>query len=126
MNWWTHLLANSSVTPRIVHRLPGRLRVHIPALAKIPDAWQTEGDGFADLFNTVSGVESITPSYVTGNLLIHFDPKCIDEKQILDRLHQIGLLLLQHREELQSMSAESPSAVFKKMEKLLREQMEHV
>ena len=54
--------------PRIIHALPGRLRVHVPAgLRHSPSSVE-------DRLRRVAGVLRIHDSPLTGNVLIHFDP----------------------------------------------------
>src|SRR5919202_1200198 len=54
--------------PRIIHALPGRLRVHVPAgLRHSPSSVE-------DRLRRVAGVRRVHDSPLTGNVLIHFDP----------------------------------------------------
>src|ERR671939_469283 len=54
--------------PRIIHALPGRLRVHVPAcLRHSPRSVE-------DRLRRVAGVLRVHDSPLTGNVLIHFDP----------------------------------------------------
>ena len=63
--------------PRLVHALPGRMRVH---LARWPRAgqWAVEAR-----LRQVPGVHSVQANPLTGNVLIHFDPTATDEQTLL-------------------------------------------
>jgi copper chaperone CopZ len=63
--------------PRLVHALPGRMRVH---LARWPRAgqWAVEAR-----LRQVPGVHSVQANPLTSNVLIHFDPTATDEQTLL-------------------------------------------
>lgn len=71
---------------RILHRLPGRLRVHIPILEKLPPRWHSYSDHTAELIMLQSGVTGVNIEPVTGNLLIHYNTQKIEEEDILSWL----------------------------------------
>ena len=63
--------------PRLVHALPGRMRVH---LAGWPRAGQCAVEA---RLRQVPGVHSVQANPLTGNVLIHFDPATTDERTLL-------------------------------------------
>ena len=63
--------------PRLVHALPGRMRVH---LARWPRAGQCAVEA---RLRQVPGVHSVQANPLTGNVLIHFDPATTDERTLL-------------------------------------------
>ena len=68
---------------RVVHRLPGRIRIHIPILEKLPSGWTTFSEHTAELIKMKNGVEKVKIQPVTGSLLIHYDPEQVEETDIL-------------------------------------------
>jgi hypothetical protein len=78
--------------PRVVHRLPGRVRVHIPALRQVTLAFQTIVDVLVTKFSLPTGIENVKINYITGNLLILYDHKCIQEKDVLSWLSDLSLI----------------------------------
>jgi hypothetical protein len=74
---------------RITHRLPGRIRIHIPALGKLPEEWQIYLEPATDLINTRNGINTVKIQPVTGNLLITFDPGKIKEAEIIQWLKSL-------------------------------------
>jgi hypothetical protein len=63
--------------PRVVHALPGRLRVHLPG-------WT--GDGTETIERKLAqapGVTRVRANMATGNVLILFDPAATDEQTLL-------------------------------------------
>lgn len=68
---------------RIVHRLPGRIRIHIPILEKLPGDWLTYSEITAELIKMRNGIEDVKIQPVTGSLLIRYEPDQIEEADIL-------------------------------------------
>jgi hypothetical protein len=61
----------------VLHRLPGRLRLHWPEAASLA-AWLSK----------IEGVQSMEPNRRTGNVLIRFDPARLSEETLLGKLAQ--------------------------------------
>jgi cation-transporting ATPase I len=71
--------------PHLVHAIPGRVRVHLPA-------WS--GQEQHDLESQVGqepGVRSVRANPLTRNLLIHFDPAAMDEEGVLTAVRALVL-----------------------------------
>jgi len=76
--------------PRVVHRLPGRMRVHIPALRQVSLEFQEIVDVLLTGFMYPEGIQKVTINYITGNLLILYDHQFIQEKSVLDWLAELS------------------------------------
>jgi copper chaperone CopZ len=71
-------------TPRVVHALPGRLRVHVPEWARAaPGRLERQ-------LSSLPGVERALASPDTGNVLIRFDPAVLDRERILAAIAELG------------------------------------
>jgi len=68
--------ASALLEPRILHALPGRLRVHLPQ-------WDREGNALEAAVARTPGVRRAHASATTGNLLIEYDAAAVDEAGIL-------------------------------------------
>ena len=55
---------------RVVHRLPGRIRIHIPILEKLPSGWSTYSEHTTQLIKMRNGVKDVKIQPDTGSLLI--------------------------------------------------------
>jgi cation-transporting ATPase I len=67
--------------PAILHALPGRVRVHLPA-------WSGKGKrSIEKQLRQVWGVQSVQANPLTGNILVQFDPTITDERTIVDLIH---------------------------------------
>ena len=74
---------------RIVHRLPGRIRIHIPVLEKLPEDWWIFLKPSTELIRMRKGINSAGIQPITGSLLIDYDPKEMDEAGILKWLETL-------------------------------------
>ncbi len=74
---------------RIAHRLPGRIRIQIPMLARLPDEWWPYVEPSVELIKMKSEITSAEIQPVTGSLLISYDPDRIDEARVLNWLENL-------------------------------------
>jgi cation-transporting ATPase I len=71
--------------PRVLHTLPGRIRVHLPE-------WSGQGRRAIEAtLRQIQGVQGVQANALTGNILIYFDPLLTDEQSVLSVLHGIDL-----------------------------------
>lgn len=100
MDFWANVLS-PSLTPRVMHSLPGRLRVHIPILKNVPHQWRAIANSLPQFLKLIPGVDSVSCNLVSGNVLVRFDQRLLDEHQLCAYLQRGGELLLQQRSKLQ-------------------------
>src|SRR5919199_6220181 len=63
--------------PRIVHALPGRVRMHLPG-------WDGTGQRSLEAgLRRVRGVSDVRSNPLTRNVLVRFDPEATDDESIL-------------------------------------------
>ena len=69
--------------PRVIHALPGRLRLHLPSLKR----WGREYDGLvsltASLLASLEGIHDVSPCVTTGNVLIRYDAERLSEDELV-------------------------------------------
>src|SRR2546430_14976 len=69
--------------PRLLHALPGRLRVHLPR-------WRGgEQRGIERQLRALAGVRSVQVTPLTGNVLIRFDPAATNAQALLTALRTL-------------------------------------
>ena len=73
---------------KIVHSLPGRLRVSIFGVRQNPELAAKYGPSLCRRIASLSGVSQAELSQHTGNLLISYDPKKISEAELLIWLNE--------------------------------------
>lgn len=77
----------------IVHHLPGRLRLHIPALERLDPEWQKYEPGLLDLIKLEDGLIDVKLSILSGRALIRYDHRKIDKEGILRWLRKLALMV---------------------------------
>lgn len=115
------ILLKFALRPRVVHRLPGRLRVHLPALERIPPDLDGVEVLIGSLIGVPDGVKAVEPHLVTGNILIHFDPEAISEAEVLNYLKTLLRILRRHQDCLMRIPPERLPEVVGKVKGYLRE-----
>lgn len=105
--------------PRVIHRLPGRLRVHIPLLRRLPREHQGLADAVGSLLAAPEGIRQVRVSLHTGNSLLLFDPDQLTEGEILEYLRGVLDVFLRHRERLAEVPPERLPLVLSRLEPVL-------
>src|SRR5436309_4831142 len=71
--------------PRVLHTIPGRLRVHVPG-------WEGQGKRSIETeLRQIQGVQSVQANALTGNILVQFDPAVTNEQAILGTVSSLEL-----------------------------------
>lgn len=105
--------------PRVIHRLPGRLRIHIPLLRRLPREHQGVADGVGALLAAPEGIGKVTVNLDSGNALLLFDPAELTEKEILAYLRGVLEIFLRHRERLANVPPARLPQVLSRLEPVL-------
>ena len=83
--------------PRVVHTLPGRLRLHAPFLKGSGREHEDLVSLTANLLTTPEGIHAVSPCLVTGNVLIRYDAARLSEEEVLDFLSSLLKIVVAHR-----------------------------
>jgi uncharacterized protein YpuA (DUF1002 family) len=75
--------------PQVIHSIPGRLRIHIPALKKVNVDQQEVVTAILSGFRTPQFILDTNVNYVSGNLLVIYDNKISSESQVLNWIDDI-------------------------------------
>ena len=78
-----------SAALRVVHNLPGRVRIHLPALERLSTHWHRYSGPVAELVMIKKGIQSTDIQPATGNVLITYDAARLGEKDIFQWLESI-------------------------------------
>ena len=83
-NWLTIQLR-----PRVIHRLPGRMRIHFPALQKINGNFHDIANVLLKGFRLPDHFSEVQINYITGNILIVYQVEKLVERQVMDWIFDI-------------------------------------
>lgn len=84
------LLLRHELKPRVVHRLPGRVRLHLPALKRLPPLKGDVTTTIEDYLALPDGIEAVSVDTRSGSVLIRYQTSEINESNVLDRVRSLS------------------------------------
>lgn len=103
---WEELLLKLGFKPKILHSLPGRLRVEVAAIRRIPPEKTWLAHEIMNRIGLPSGISSLEPSFISGSLLFRYDPDCVSQEEVLGYVGEVARLFVRHREQILSAKPE--------------------
>ena len=91
----TYLMLNQI---KVVHSIPGRLRLFVPNLSKVPEELKKYDNEVKKLILSKKGIKSVEYSYITNKILLYYDPNLISEKEILEWMNKVWKTVVNHPE----------------------------
>ena len=91
----TYLMFNQI---KVVHSIPGRLRLFVPNLSKVPEELKKYDNEVKKLILSKKGIKSVEYSYITNKILLYYDPNLISEKEILEWMNKVWETVVNHSE----------------------------
>ncbi len=77
---------------KVVHQLPGRIRLWAPALERLPAEWEHHVPGVVDIVKHGEGIADVQITLATGRVLVLYDPERTDVRQIEQWIKYLGRL----------------------------------
>lgn len=74
---------------KLLHSIPGRIRLLVPGLNMIPKEMQNYENKLTELIKLLNGIECVEYSYITNKILIKYDSNKLNEKIIMAWLNSI-------------------------------------
>jgi len=118
MNLWHEFLMRGLSRVRVVHRLPGRLRLHIPLLGHVPEAWRDTLTIIEQILRIPQGISEVRMEPRTGNVLIIYDTNLLREKEILETLQSVLAWARKYHENLLHLTPQDAQVMLKCFEKV--------
>jgi len=106
----------SQLRPKVVHSLPGRLRLRIGLLRKLPDDWLNVAEVARRAIAASSEISSVDFDHRTGSLLIRYEPKRLTESDVLAYLRCLLELLRRNRNRIKGISNNQAVEVARRLE----------
>lgn len=120
---WQSVALRLLARPRILHRVPGRLRIHLPFLKLIKEG----NAGLVPMISTLlcvpEGLEKIEPCLVTGNVVIQYDTARLSETEVLNYLKSISEICIRHKDRFKQVSREDMPDVAGRLEAFLKSEI---
>ena len=91
----TYLMFNQI---KVVHSIPGRLRLFVPNLSKIPEELKKYDEEVKKIILSKKGIKSVEYSYITNKILIYYNINLISEKEILEWINKTWKTIIEHSE----------------------------
>ena len=91
----TYLMLNQI---RVVHSIPGRLRLFVPNLSKVPEELKKYDGEVKKLILSKKGLKSVEYSYITNKILLYYNSNLISEKEILEWMNKVWKTVVNHPE----------------------------
>ena len=104
--------------PRVVHRLPGRLRLRIPALKKLAQGQHPAVFSWRDLRVGPNRIQEIAVNLTTGSVLIQYSRDELTEAEVLRFVEALNRLALRHWKQFKAVPQEHRPEV---LQRLVRE-----
>lgn len=117
----TRICARVASRPRVIHRLPGRLRIHIPLLRRLAREHQPTADAVGRLLAAPEEISRVTVSLDSGNALLLYDEGRLTEAEVLDYLRGVLDIFLRHRGRFARVPREKLPEVVGRLEPVLRD-----
>ncbi len=100
---------------KVVHSIPGRIRLSVPGLSNVPENMRKYEHYTSSLIKMEKGIKDISYSYVTGKVLLTYDKDVTDEKKILDWINFIWKKVIDNEDVYNKMQ---PEEIEKNLDKL--------
>ena len=91
----TYLMFNQI---KVVHSIPGRLRLFVPNLSKVPEELKKYDNEVKKLILSKKGIKSVEYSYITNKILLYYNSNLISEKEILEWINKVWKTVIEHSE----------------------------
>ncbi len=99
--------------PRVIHSIPGRLRLQVPLLKKLGGEYQDWTQLICSLLEVPDGIEEVSASHVTGTVLLFYDSTFVSEKEILSFISSLSRVFVSQKEDLSRLLINDSDTVFK-------------
>ena len=108
---------------KVVHSIPGRLRLSIPGLNQVPEDLRKYDHYTTEIIKMEPGITEISYSYITGKMLILYNPAQTDEKKIVEWLNEIWKKVVDNQSLYENMTQEEIEKNAENFYQILRSQL---
>lgn len=109
---------------KVVHSIPGRLRLQIPGLNNVPSEMKAYEHYVVDIIKLEEGIKDVNFSYITGKILVTYDPEKTNEKRIVSWLDLIWKKIVENERVYSKLSLDEIKNNLDKFYELLCKELE--
>ena len=117
----TYLMFNKV---KVVHSIPGRIRLLIPSLDKFPEQMKKYESYITGIIKLKTGINNIEYSYLTSKVLIEYDKTKLNDEDIVNWLNKIWEIIVNNEEVYHGMSVDEVEKNVKKFYNMLKNELE--
>ena len=117
----TYLMFNKV---KVVHSIPGRIRLLIPSLDKFPEQMKKHEHYITTIIKLKNGIKSVEFSYLTSKIFIEYDKMKLKEQDIVDWLNKIWKIIVDNEDVYQGMSVDDVEKNVKRFFEMLKGELE--
>jgi hypothetical protein len=114
--------ARKNYIPQVVHRLPGRLRLRLPVLRQAGAAGPSFEKILEQLAALPAGIESVQSRFLTGSILVQYQPGEINESTVIAWMEGLGEIFRKYQDKLLRLHPAHYPVVAGRIEKILKDQ----
>ncbi len=109
---------------KVVHSIPGRLRLQVPGLSNVPSEMKVYEHYVIDVIKLEDGIKEVNFSYITGKILVIYDPEKTNEKRIVSWLDLIWKKIVENERVYSKLSLDEIKNNLDKFYELLCKELE--
>jgi hypothetical protein len=109
------------VRPKMAHQLPGRVRLHLPVLRRLPEGEGELVDLVARLLAAPEAIRRVEPNRITGSAVVRYDADRVSAGDVLAYAEAVTRLAVANRAALAGLPRERYAEVEPKLAAWLRQ-----
>lgn len=91
---------------KVVHSIPGRLRLSVPGLNKVPEHMKQYDRYTTSIIKMEKGILEVSYSYMTCKILVTYDVNLTNEKNIVNWINFVWKKVVENQDLYNKMSVE--------------------
>lgn len=111
---------------KVVHSIPGRIRLKINNASKIPKEAAMYDKYVIEGIKILDGIDNIEFNYMTGSVLITYNPNKLSEKIVIKWINHVLNIVLENINFIQEFGEDNIDYVVSTLEKKLKETLSKV
>ena len=111
---------------KVVHSIPGRIRLKINNASKIPKEAAMYDKYVIEGIKILDGIDNIEFIYMTGSVLITYNPNKLSEKIVIKWINHVLNIVLENINFIQEFGEDNIDYVVSTLEKKLKETLSKV